>query len=158
MSVDGVGLRPASPEELAGHEATIEAWLDEQRAHNPVLVAIDRDPELRRWYVRLRGEERDFVAVWLTLGQYTLHHETYFMPAPEEQAAELYEFLLRRNARMYGMAFAIGGEDAVYLVGHTPLSALDGSELDRIVGSAYTYVERWFRPAMRIGYASKFRG
>ena len=113
---------------------------------------------MRRWYVRLRGEERDFIAIWLTLAEYTLHHETYFMPAPEERAEELYEFLLRRNGRMYSMGFAIGGEDAVYLVGHTPLSALDDDELDRIVGASYAYVEQWFRPAMRLGYASKFPG
>ena len=43
-------------------------------------------------------------------------------------------------------------------MGHTPLSALDDDELDRIVGASYAYVEQWFRPAMRIGYASKFPG
>jgi hypothetical protein len=39
-----------------------------------------------------------------------------------------------------------------------PLAAVDEEELDRIVGSTYAYVEQWFRPAMRIGFASKFRG
>ena len=31
------------------------------------------------------------------------------------------------------------------------------AELDRIVGSAYAYSEQYFRPAMTIGYESKFR-
>ena len=157
MPVGVPGGRPATPAELTDHAARIEAWLERQRAENPVVAAIDRDPHVRRWYVRLRGEERDFIAIWLTLGEYTLHHETYFMPAPEARAEELYEFLLRRNARMYGMGFAIGDEDAVYLTGHTPLVALDDHELDRIVGASYAYVEQWFRPAMRIGYAGRFR-
>lgn len=157
MPLDAVGLRPATAEELARHEATIGAWLDAQRAENPVVVAVERDPQVRRWYVRLRGEERDVIAVWLTLGDYTLRSETYLMPAPEENAEALYERLLRANEGLYGMAFAIGPEDALYLVGHTPLAALDAAELDRIVGSAYAYVERWFRPAMRLGYASTFR-
>ena len=139
-------------------DALISAWLLRQLAENDVVVAVDRDPEVRRWYVRMRGEERDFVAVWLTLGQRTLHYETYFMPAPEENAAELYEFLLRRNHRLFGMRFAIGAEDAIYLVGQMPLEAVDEAELDRIVGSTYAYVEQWFPPAMRIGFASKFRG
>lgn len=143
---------------LAEREGVIEAWLDRQRVDNPVLAAIDRDPQLRRWYVRLRGEERDFIAVWFTLGEYTLQHETYFMPAPEEREQELYEFLLRRNHRLFGMHFAIGGENAIYLVGHLPIGSIDDAELDRVLGSAYAYVEQWFRPAMRIGYASKFRG
>ena len=158
MPLDGVGLRPASADELARHAAAIDAWLGRLRDENPMLAAVDRDADARRWYVRLHGEQRDFVAVWLTLGEYTLQNETYLMPAPEEAAGELYEFLLRRNPGLYGMAFAIGAEDAVYLTGHTPLAALDEDELDRIVGSAWTYVERWFRPAMRIGFGARFRG
>jgi hypothetical protein len=151
-------IPPASAGDLDRHTATIEAWVQRQRDENPVLAAADRDESLRRWYVRLRGEERDFVAIWLTLGEYTLAYETYLMPAPEENVAAVYELLLRANHGLYGMGFAIGGEQAVYLVGHMPLSALTEGELDRIVGSTYAYVERWFRPAMRLGYASVFKG
>ena len=136
----------------------IEAWVARQRDENPALAAVDRDESQRRWYVRLRGEERDFVAIWLTLGEYTLAYETYLMPAPEERVSDVYELLLRANQGLYAMGFAIGGEDAVYLVGHMPLTALDDAELDRIVGSTYAAVERWFRPAMRLGYGSLFRG
>jgi hypothetical protein len=138
--------------------AVVEEWLARQRVENPVLAAIDRDPEIDRWYVRLRGEERDFIALWLTVGDYTLQYETYFMPAPEERPAALYEFLLRRNQRLFGMRFSIGPEDAIYLTGQLPLRAVDAAELDRLLGSAYTYVEQWFRPAMRIGFGSRFRG
>ena len=151
-------VEPADAARLAAFDAMVEAWLDRQRAENPLLVAAERDREVRRWYVRLRGEERDFVAIWLTLGEYTLQYESYFMPGPEEREVELYEFLLRRNARLFGMGFAIGPEDAVYLMGQMPLVAVDDAELDRIVGSTYAYVEQWFRPAMRIGFASRFRG
>jgi hypothetical protein len=137
--------------------AVVERWLARQRVENPVLAAIDRDRDVDRWYVRLRGEERDFIALWLTVGDYTLQYETYFMPAPEEQPATLYEFLLRRNQRLFGMRFSIGPEDAIYLTGQLPLRAIDEAELDRVLGSAYTYVEQWFRPAMRIGFGSRFR-
>ena len=44
------------------------------------------------------------------------------MPAPEEQPAALYEFLLRRNQRLFGMRFSIGPEDAIYLTGQLPLA------------------------------------
>ncbi|HEX2039906.1 MAG TPA: YbjN domain-containing protein [Acidimicrobiales bacterium] len=138
-------------------EALIDAWAARELAENPVVLAVDRDPDVRRWYVRLRGEEKDFTTIWLTLGQRTLQYETYFMPAPETNAMSLYEYVLRLNMRLYGMRFAIGGEDALYLVGQMPLSALDEDELDRIVGSTYAAVEQWFRPAMRIGYAGRFR-
>ena len=151
-------IPPADAAALAQHTATIDAWIDRQRRDNPALAAADRDESLRRWYIRLRGEERDFVAIWLTLGEYTLGYETYFMPAPEERVADVHELLLRSNHGLYGMGFAIGGEDALYLVGHMPLAALSEQELDRIVGATYAYVERWFRPAMRLGFGGRFRG
>ena len=134
----------------------IEAWAARELAENPVVLAVDRDPELHRWYVRLKGEEKTTTTVWLTVGQRTLHYESYFMPAPEENAEALYEYLLRVNVRLYGMRFAIGEEDAVYLLGRMPLAAVDEEELDRIVGSVYAYTEQYFRPAMRIGFASRF--
>ncbi len=105
----------------------------------------------------MRGEEKAVITVWLTLGQRTLSYETYFMPAPEENVEACYAYLLRANTRMFGVRFAIGAEDAVYLVGQMPLSALDEAELDRVVGSSYAYSERYFRPAMSLGYASRFR-
>jgi len=39
------------------------------------------------------------------------------MPAPEENVTEVLEYLLRRNNALYAMAFSLGTEDAVYLVG-----------------------------------------
>lgn len=147
----------ASPDELAALAALIGGWADRELADNPVVLAVDRDPDLQRWYVRLEGEEKAVTTVWLTLRQRTLHYETYFMPAPEENVEALYEYLLRANNRLFAMRFAIGLEDAVYLVGQLPVTAIDLAELDRIIGAAYAYAEQYFRPAMSIGYASKFR-
>ena len=70
-----------------------------------------------RWYLRLRGDEKDFVTVWLTIRQRTLHHETQVMPAPETNIEATFEYLLKKNADLLGMRFALGPEDAVYLVG-----------------------------------------
>jgi hypothetical protein len=153
-------LPPASPEELDALEALVEAWLAEQLADNPTVQAVERDTETgeRRWFVRLTGEEKSVFSVWFHLRQRTLHFETYVMPAPEENAAQLYEHLLRRNLRLHGMAFAIGEEDAVFLVGQLPVRWVTVAELDRVLGSVYAYVEQCFRPAMRIGFASRFTG
>ena len=147
---------PASPEELARLSEVIDGWTASQRELG-VVADVEVHPEDRRWIVRIRGEEKVLITAWLTLRERTLHYETYFMPAPEENLADCYEYLLRANLSLFGMRFAVGAEDAVYLVGQMPLSALEETELDRIVGSMYAYSERYFAPAMRIGYASKFR-
>ena len=149
--------RAHSPEELDGLEARLDAWFESQLADNPVVAALDHgEPGERRWYVRLAGEEKDTFTIWYTLGQRTLQYETYVMPAPEENHQQCFEHLLRRNLEMFGAAFAIGAEDAVFLVGQVPNDCIDDGELDRVLGSLYAYVERYFRPALRIGYASRF--
>jgi len=150
---------PASGAELDQLEARIDGWLAQQRAENPVIDTVERgEPGERRWYVRLIGDERGPFTIWLTLQQRSLHHETYMMPAPIERDGQLYEHLLRRNARLQAMAFAIGPEDAIYLIGQVPVEDVDGERLDQLVGSVWTYIEQCFRPAMRIGYGSVFKG
>ena len=144
-------------EALALLERRIDEWLASLAASLPI-EALERDEgDSRRWYVRLRGEEKDFTTVWLTLGQRTLRYETYVMPAPEENADELYEHLLRRNERLVGAHYSIGTEDAVFLRGELPLTELGEAELDRIIGTLYATVEQHFRGLLRIGFASRFR-
>jgi hypothetical protein len=150
------GRPPTSEAELAHLELLIDAWLERQLADNDAVAAIDRgEPGERRWYVRLRGEQKSTFTIWFTLGQRTLHYETYVMPAPEENHARFYEHLLRRNLKLYGASFAIGEEDAVFLVGQLGNEAVDEVELDRVLGSLFVYVEQFFRPALQIGFASR---
>lgn len=140
-------------------ELSIDAWLARALGSESAVVAVDRAPAaegVRRWYVRLTGEEKDFTTVWLTLRQRMLHYETYVMPAPDENDGQLYEHLLRRNAKLVGVHFAIGPEDAVFLMGALPIAALDEEELDRVIGTVFATVEHCFRPALRIGFASRF--
>jgi hypothetical protein len=149
----------ATTAQLDAAEQLIDAWLAEQLADNPAVAAVDRDaPGQRRWFVRLRGEQKETFTIWFRLGQRTLQYETYVMPAPIENHAELFEHLLRRNLKLNGAAFAIGDEDAIFLVGQLGVHAIDHGELDRVLGSMFAWVEQFFRPAMRIGYASVFKG
>ena len=147
---------------LAEIEGHIDGWLAGFAADTPVVQAIDRAPKDEsgadelRWYVRMAGEEKDFTTIWITLGQRTLRYETYVMPAPEENAERLYEQLLRRNERLVGAHFSIGIEDAVFLRGELPVSALTSDELDRAIGTLYATVEQYFRPLLRIGFPRFF--
>lgn len=147
----------ATPEEQAACDARIAAWAKARLAEPGPLVAVDRQPELGRWYLRLRGEEKDFVTVWLTIRQRTLHYETQFMPAPETAVEATFEYLLRRNAGLYQMRFALGPEDAVYLVGEVPVPLVTDEELDRILGSSLAYVDEMFPTAMSLGFAGRYR-
>lgn len=141
----------------------IDRWAARELAAGGALVAVDRQPGgdpvtgAPRWYLRLSGDEKDFVTVWLTLRQRTLHHEAQFMPAPETNVEATYEYLLKRSADMLGMSFALGPEDAIYLVGRVPVARVDDDELDRIMGASLAYVDECFPTAMTLGYEGLYR-
>jgi hypothetical protein len=148
------------PPTLQNIEASITTWLHSFAQDNALFEAIDRgepgESSEPRWYVRLRGEEKEHITIWLTLGQRTLRYEAYVLPAPQENVAAVYEQALRRNDRLVGAHFALGVEDAIFLRGELPLAALNEAELDRIVGSLYQYVEANFPALIRLAFASRF--
>lgn len=146
---------PASRRELDELAKAIGTWLDELRAENPLIEAVDRDDTgVDRWFVRMAGEERAHSTVWLHLRQRTLHHETYVLPTPVDDPGRVYEQVLRRNQALRGLAFAIGDEDALYLVGEVPIDQVDRDQLDRLLGLHHEAVERAFRPLLTSGFSS----
>ena len=150
---------PFTGEQLAVLERQIDEWLGELDSNHDHIVAVDRSPDDDvRWFVRMRGDDKDFTTVWFTLGQRTLRYETYVMPAPEENHAQLYEHVLRRNDRLVGARFSIGVEDAIFLRGEVPVDRVDRNELDRLLGTLYAQVEQCFTGMIRIGFASRFAG
>jgi len=153
-------LPPATPAELELLTTRIEQWLTEQVEQNPCVESVERDTDSGecRWMIRVSAPEKGMFSVWFHLRQRTLHVETYFMPAPEENQAQTYEYLLRRSLRFNGFSFCIGNEDAVFLVGQIPVQWVNEAELDRLFGSVYSYAEISFRPAMRLGFGSRYEG
>lgn len=152
-----VGGQPLGGADRAAVVGSIDRWARAQLDVNPVVVAVEHDPERPLWLIRTTGEEREYTTVWFTVRQRTLHVETQFMPAPETDVAACYEYLLRRNATLAPLRFAIGDEDAVYLVGEIPLERVDDDELDLHLGAAYAACEELFPTAMSLGFAGRYR-
>ena len=160
----GVILEGDTPRALDGAEldeveALVDAWANRQLEELDVVAAVERgEPGERRWFIRVHGEAKDVFTIWLTLRQRTLQYETYLLPAPEENAERVYEHALRRNHELYGVAFTIGEEDAVFLRGHLPAEAVTDAELDRVLGTLYALTERFFRPLLELAFESRLRG
>ncbi|HEY7226183.1 MAG TPA: YbjN domain-containing protein, partial [Micromonosporaceae bacterium] len=74
----------------------------------------------------------------LIVGDHTLRIEAFVMRQPDENREQLWAWLLQRNARMYGVSFAIDDVGDVYLMGRVPLHAITADELDRLLGSVLT--------------------
>ncbi len=153
----GAYSRLATEDERNRAYQVIAAWAERLLAPDGPLIAVDGDAINHRWYLRIAGEDRDYIAIWLTVDQRSIRYEVYLMPAPAQRACETFEYLLRRNADLAGMHFAIGAEDAIYLVGSSPVASFDALELDRIIGTAFEQVERHFATAMSMGFAWRYR-
>ncbi len=93
----------------------------------------------------------------LIVGEHTLRVEAFVMRQPDENREQLWAWLLQRNARMYGVAFAIDDVGDVYLTGRVSLPGVTAEELDRLLGSVLTYADESFDPMLEIGFGSAIR-
>jgi hypothetical protein len=140
---------PLTPE--VAH-ALVRDHLEGPVAAEPYIQTVEYDPELHRWYVRFTCDTRDATTIYFDLHQRTLRYEVYFLPAPPEPSAALYEFLLKRNHAMYGARFSLGPDGDIYLVGRVALEHLSEEEIDRIIGVLYELTERYFPMVVQLAY------
>ena len=122
----------------------------------------DRDVEWERtgengYAVVLPGAHKLKTVCNLLVGEHALRIEAFVMRQPDENHERLWAWLLQRNARMYGVAFAIDADGDVYLVGRVPLHAVTADELDRLLGAVLTYADESFDPMLEIGFGSAIR-
>lgn len=93
----------------------------------------------------------------LAVGAHALSINAFVARHPDENAADVHRWLLERNARMYGVAFALDRHGDIYLTGRLPLHAVTPDELDRILGSVLTYADDSFNAILERGFASSIR-
>lgn len=122
----------------------------------------ERELEYRRtaegsFLVTLPGTRKLATMCWLVAGGHSLLVEAFVMRRPDENRERLYDFLLQRNARMYGVAFSLDSNGDVYLVGRVPLHAVTPEEIDRLLGSVLSYADENFNTMLEIGFGSSIK-
>jgi hypothetical protein len=129
-------------------EGAIEQWF----AAHPDLP-VERVGE-RGWFSVLAGEHKRTIPVYLEVGAHNLVIESFFMRAPDENEAEVYAYLLRRNLRTYVLRFALYDTGDVMLVGVLPKAAVNAEEVDRILGQLLVAADESYPVALRAGFSS----
>jgi hypothetical protein len=114
-------------------------------------------PEANAFFVTLPGQHKLATNCWLVAGQHALLVEAFVVRRPDENLEEFQRFLLRRNSRMYGVAFSTDEAGDVYLVGRLPLHSVTPEEVDRLLGSVLQYADESFDTLLEIGFASSIR-
>jgi hypothetical protein len=105
----------------------------------------------------LPGERKLQTAVRLDVGKHALGIHAFVCRKPDEEHERVYRWLLERNLKMYGVAFALDRLGDIYLDGRLPLAAVTPDELDRLLGSVLTYADESFNTILELGFASSIR-
>jgi hypothetical protein len=119
---------------------------------------LDYDQNDERTYlITLPGEAKLQTHCALVIGDHSLSINAFVIRKPDENQAGVYEYLLKKNAAMYSVAFALNELGDIYLVGRLPLAAISEREIDRILGAVLQYSDSCFNPLLELGFSSSIR-
>lgn len=107
--------------------------------------------------VELPGEAKLRTAVSLLVGDRALSVSAFVMRRPDENHAAFYRWMLQRNVRMPGIAFALDPLGDVYLVGRIPLGGVSVETLDELLGAVLTASDGSFNDLLALGFLSSMR-
>lgn len=110
-----------------------------------------------RFVVVLPGERKQRTTVSMVVGEHALTVQAFVARHVDENAEDVYRWLLERNLRMYGVAFAVDHLGDIYLSGRLPLSSVTPDEVDRLLGSVLEYADGSFNTILELGFGSSIR-
>jgi Putative bacterial sensory transduction regulator len=115
------------------------------------------EPRLGTFVFDLPGEHKLATPCRLMVGDHTLAVHAFVCRNPDESHDAVYRWLLTRNLRLYGVAFAVDASGDIYLSGRVALTAVTVEELDRLLGAVLTYADESFNTILELGFATSIR-
>ncbi|MEV1007915.1 YbjN domain-containing protein [Streptomyces sp. NPDC049881] len=114
-------------------------------------------PAAGHYVVSLPGTRKLSTTCSLVLGRHTLSVNAFVIRRPDENHDAVHRWLLERNMRLYGVAYAIDRHGDVYLAGRLPLSAVNPAEIDRVLGTVLENADGAFNTLLELGFATAIR-
>lgn len=103
--------------------------------------------------VTLPGTKRLRVPVALTVTPQALLIESFVARGTDQDPRPLYEFLLRRNSKAFGVAYCTDQHGDVYLVGRLPIATVNAEALDLVLGSVMGMADGDFNTILELGFS-----
>ena len=132
-------------------EAAVRAWLAD--------CGVEHEPGSRRGehVVRLPGEAKLSTTVSLLVTRRALTVLAFVVRRPDENHEAFYRWLLQRNVRLPGVAFALDRHGDVFLVGRLPAAAVTPEAVDDLLGVVLTAADSSFNELLALGFLSSIR-
>lgn len=109
------------------------------------------------FFVTLPGTKKLATNCWLVANRHSFVVEAFVCRRPDEAHEQVYRFLLRRNAKLYGVAYTIDDEGDIYLLGRMGPDRITADELDRLLGQVLEAADGDFNTLLELGFASSIR-
>ena len=107
--------------------------------------------------VELPGERRLKTNTILSIGEHSVRVEAFVCRKPDENHEGVYRFLLKRNRRLYGVAYTLDNVGDIYLVGRMALASVTPDEIDRVLGQVLEAVDSDFNTLLELGFRSSIQ-
>jgi hypothetical protein len=107
--------------------------------------------------VELPGERRLKTNTILSIGEHSVRVEAFVCRKPDENFEGVYKFLLKRNRRLYGVAYTLDNVGDIYLVGRMALHSVTPDEIDRILGQVLEAVDQDFNTLLELGFRTSIQ-
>ncbi|MGH3958322.1 YbjN domain-containing protein [Mycobacterium sp.] len=107
--------------------------------------------------VELPGERKLKTNTILSIGEHSVRIEAFVCRQPDENHEGVYRFLLKRNRRLYGVAYTLDKVGDIYLVGRMSLASVDAAEIDRVLGQVLEAVDSDFNKLLELGFRSSIQ-
>jgi hypothetical protein len=107
--------------------------------------------------VELPGERRLKTNTLLSIGEHSVRVEAFVCRKPDENHEGVYRFLLKRNRRLYGVAYTLDNVGDIYLVGRMALHSVTPEEIDRVLGQVLEAVDSDFNTLLELGFRSSIQ-
>jgi hypothetical protein len=102
--------------------------------------------------VALPGERRLTTNTLLSVGDHGVRIEAFVCRRPDENFEGVYKHLLRRNRRLYGVAYTLDNVGDIYRIGRMSLEAVTADEIDRVLGQILEAVDFDFNVLLELGF------
>ncbi|MBW8172565.1 YbjN domain-containing protein [Ornithinimicrobium sp. Arc0846-15] len=105
----------------------------------------------------LPGERKLKTVVSLLVRRRIMRVRAFVIRNPDENHLGVYSYLMRRNLRLPGLAYAIDSTGDVYLAGQMPITSVDARSLDELLGAVLSACDEPFNELLALGFLSAMR-
>ncbi|MGH3637871.1 MAG: YbjN domain-containing protein [Mycobacterium sp.] len=133
----------------------IEATLKDSELEYAFHEGVDGAPS--GVVVEVPGERRLITNTIFTVGTHSVRIEAFICRRPDEDHEKVYRYLLRRNRRLFGVAYTIDNLGDIYLVGRIALDSVTPEVIDGILGQVLQAVESDFNMLLELGFHSSIQ-